>query len=172
MHKWLCCPKGAAFLYARPEMQRRVEPLIVSWGYESEQPSSSRFVDEQEWTGTRDVAAYLAVPEAIKFYEEHHWGDVLARCHALAQSARARITQLTGLAPLSPDSADWYMQMVTVPLPPCDHARLKAWLYDEFRIEVPIINWQDQPYVRVSIQAYNTQDDVERLIEALAKFAR
>ena len=90
-------------------------------------------------------------------------------CHALAQQARARITALTGLPPLSPDSPEWYMQMVTVPLPPCDAKQLKTHLWDDFKIEVPIIVWRDQPYIRVSIQAYNTAEDVDRLMEALGK---
>ena len=168
-HKWLCAPKGSAFLYARRDVQHLVEPLVVSWGYESEKPSASRFVDEQEWTGTRDIAAYLTVPEAIRFCEENHWDEVRLRCHALAQSTREGITAFTGLPPLSPDSTDWYMQMVTVPLPPCDATQLKARLYDEFRIEVPIVGWHGKPYIRVSIQAYNSRGDVEKLIEALQK---
>jgi isopenicillin-N epimerase len=168
-HKWLCAPKGSAFLYARRDAQHLVEPLVVSWGYESEQSSASRFVDEQEWTGTRDIAAYLTVPEAIRFCEEHYWNAIRAQCHTLAQHARERITAFTGLPPLSPDLTDWYMQMVTVPLPPCDAAQLKTRLYDEFRIEVPIVVWRDQPHIRVSIQAYNSSGDVEKLIEALRK---
>ena len=70
LHKWLMSPKGSAFLYARKEMQHLVEPLVVSWGWEAEKPGPSRFVDEQEWTGTRDIAAFLSVPAAIQFQRE------------------------------------------------------------------------------------------------------
>ena len=141
----------------------------MSWGYEAEQPSASRFIDEHEWTGTHDPAAYLTVPAAIKFCEEHHWDEVRAQCHTLVQQVRERITELTGLPPISPDSADWYMQMVALPLPPCDPVRLKTRLYDEFKVEVPMVVWQGKPYIRVSIQAYNTQDDVDRLLDGLAQ---
>src|SRR6185436_19909263 len=75
-HKWLCAPKGSAFLYVRPEVQALVEPLVVSWGWESLAPGPSRFVDEQEWAGTRDIAAYLATPDAIRFMADHHWDEV------------------------------------------------------------------------------------------------
>ncbi len=169
LHKWLCCPKGAAFLHVRRERQALVEPLVVSWGYASAQPSASRFVDEQEWTGTRDIAAYLATPRAIQFFEEQDWDAVRAQCHTLAQYARARITALTGLPPLAPDSAAWYSQMIALPLPPCDPAQLKLRLLDEFHIEVPIVVWRARPHIRISIQAYNTQQDVERLIDALTQ---
>ncbi|MBI5651771.1 MAG: aminotransferase class V-fold PLP-dependent enzyme, partial [Chloroflexi bacterium] len=126
LHKWMCCPKGSAFLYVRPEMQNLVEPLVVSWGYASEKPSPSRFIDEQEWTGTRDIAAYLATPEAISFYKNHHWDQVRAQCHMLAQYTREQIAALGNLTPLSPDSMEWYMQMVTMPLPQCNAEQLKA----------------------------------------------
>lgn len=172
LHKWLCCPKGSAFLFARREMQHLIEPLVVSWGYEAEKPGASRFIDEQEWTGTRDIAAYLTTPEAIRFFEEHAWAHVRAECHRLAQYTREQITALTKLAPLSPDSIDWYSQMFSVPLPPCNAAELKTQLYDNYRIEVPIVVWHNRPLIRVSIQAYNTLDDVERLVRALAQLLR
>ncbi len=168
-HKWLCAPKGAAFLYVRRDAQPLIEPLIVSWGYAAEKPRTSRFVDEQEWTGTRDLSAYLSVPAAIEFQKEHHWDQVRQNCHALARVARERITALTGLAPLSPDAPEWYAQMITLPLPPCDAAQIKTRLLDEFHIEVPVLVWQGRPFLRVSIQAYNTSSDVERLVDALAR---
>ncbi len=166
-HKWLCAPKGAAFLYARPEVQSLVEPLVVSWGYQADPPGASRFIDEQEWTGTRDPSAWLAVPEAIRFVEGHAWDSVRAGCHALARYARERITALTGLPPISPDSMDWYVQMVTLPLPPCDPVQFKRRLLDEFHIEIPLIVWQERPFIRVSVQAYNTLEDIDRLVDAL-----
>jgi isopenicillin-N epimerase len=124
-------------------------------------------VDEQEWTGTRDIAAWLTTPKAIEFFEMYNWEQVRAQCHTLARYAREQITALTGLPPISPDSTDWYMQMVTLPLPPCDAAQLKSRLYDEFRVEVPIVVWHDRPYIRVSIQAYNTLEEVENFVLAL-----
>ena len=169
LHKWLCCPKGSAFLYARREMQSLVEPLVVSWGYETEFPGTSRFIDEQEWTGTLDIAAYLSTPRAIAFYAEHNWDQIRWQCHALAQYARAQISNWTGSPPLCPDSPAWYMQMFAAPLPACDPAQVKQQLYDRFRVEVPLVVWQTQPYVRVSIQAYNTLEDVDRLLDALKK---
>ncbi|MBI5880461.1 MAG: aminotransferase class V-fold PLP-dependent enzyme [Chloroflexi bacterium] len=169
LHKWANCPKGSAFLYARPDRQSLIEPLVVSWGYESERPGPSRFVDEQEWTGTRDPAAYLAVPDGLRFLAEHDWDNMRLRCHELAREARIRIGALTSLPPIAPDATDWYMQMFSAPLPPCDTAALKTRLYDEFGVEAPIVTWQGKPFVRVSIQAYNTPTDVDRLLDGLAR---
>jgi len=166
-HKWMCAPKGSAFLYAREGAQPMVEPLVVSWGWQSDTPGPSRFIDEQEWQGTRDIAGYLTVPSAIAFLEDHDWPRVQRDCHELARTARNAITELTGLEPISPDSPEWYAQMVTVPLPPCDAQALEQRLYDEFAVEVPIITWSDRQFIRVSIQGYNRQEDVDYLIEAL-----
>jgi isopenicillin-N epimerase len=121
--KWMNSPKGAGFLYARPEVQSLLEPLVVSWGWESETPGDSPFIDHHEWQGTRDIAAFLSVPAAIEFMRAHDWDRVRIECHALAREFRQRITELTGLPPLSPDSAEWYAQMVTVPLPMADWLR-------------------------------------------------
>jgi isopenicillin-N epimerase len=169
----LCAPKGSGFLYARRERQELVEPLVVSWGWNRDIQTSevSRFVDEQEWQGTRDVAAFLAVPAAIEFQSEHDWPHVRAECHVLLREARRRIEEsvqgASHLQPLCPDSAEWYAQMAALPLPPCDAEELQRRLYGEYRIEVPVLTWHDQPFVRVSIQGYNTAEDVEALVHAL-----
>lgn len=166
-HKWLNAPKGAAFLYARREVQHLVEPLVVSWGWESEKPGSSRFIDEQEWQGTRDIAAFLSVPAAIKFMQEHNWPGVQRECHELLCNARERITALTGLAPLTPNDPAWFAQMATFPLPPLDPDALKRRLYEDYSIEAPIITWNNLRFIRVSIQAYNTRADVDALVAAI-----
>jgi len=109
------------------------------------------------------------VPEAIRFVQSHDWETVRAQCRALALEARARIGALTGLPPMCSDSDDWTAQMVAMPLPPCDSVSLKARLYDEFGVEVPITVWEGKPFVRASLQAYNTLEDVERLVNGLAR---
>lgn len=168
-HKWLCAPKGAGYLYARPEVQPLVQPLVVSWGWQSDTPGASRFVDYLEWQGTDDVSAYLTVPAAIEFQQAHDWPEVRTRCHTLVRLARRRIEELTGLPSICPDERTWFTQMATLRLPPCDTAQLQARLWNEDRIEVPVITWNGEPFIRVSIQAYNTEDDVLRLVAALAR---
>jgi len=167
-HKWLCAPKGSGFLFARPEHQGSMDPLIISWGYEADNPGASRFLDHFERTGTNDPAAYLSVPAAIAFQREHDWPRVRAACHLLAGEARARILALTGLPPLAPDSTEWWQQMCALPLPSLDAQRLKDRLWDDYQVEIPVSSRQNRTLVRVSIQAYNDQEDVNRLVEALA----
>jgi isopenicillin-N epimerase len=166
-HKWLCAPKGSAFLFARPECQPLIEPLVVSWGWQSDRPGPSPFIDVFEWLGTDDPAAYLSVPAAIDFQTRFNWPQVRAACHELARQARAEIQQLSRLPHLCPDTEAWWGQMFIVPLPPCDPQLVGRRLWEEFGVEVPVLEWQERPYIRVSIQAYNHPRDVDRLLTAL-----
>ena len=168
LHKWLCAPKGAGFLYARPEVQYLLKPLVVSWGYESETPSGSTFIDHHEWWGTRDVAAFLTVPMAIQFQQEHDWGKVRGACHQLAVETWRRINDLTGLAPLHRSAENWFAQMIVSPLPAdTDIVEMKRRLYDEYRIEIPLIDWRGNKLIRLSVQGYNSKHEMDKLLVAL-----
>jgi isopenicillin-N epimerase len=170
LHKWLCAPKGAGFLYARPEVQPLLKPLVVSWGYESETPGSSKFVDHHEWWGTRDLSTFLSVPDAIEFQRAHHWDKVRAACHLLARETEQRIRGLTGTPSLYPDDS-WFAQLVAAPLPDStDVQKLKAWLVEVQHIEVPIIDWQNRRFVRISVQGYNSRRDLDALVHALLRW--
>ncbi len=163
-HKWLCAPKGTAFLYVREEVQPLLDPLVISWGY----VPSSDFAFQNQWQGTRDIAAYLSVPAAIEYHRANDWDAVRARCHALAKETRARLVQILGTQALTPDDDNWYQQMIALPLPPIkDPLVFKRRLYDEFRVEIPISSRGTQHYIRASYQAYNTPDDMERLLAAV-----
>jgi isopenicillin-N epimerase len=169
-HKWMLCPKGAGFLYARPEAQRLVEPLIVSWGYHAtpESTRGSQFQDYLGWTGTKDPAAYLSVPAAIQFMQVQHWEQVRQACHTLLRSAIERICALVQMEPYYPLDSDLFHQMGIAPLPVnTDIAALKTRLYDEQRVEVPLIEWNGRKFVRISVQGYNTPQDLEALYTGL-----
>ena len=180
-HKWLCAPKGSAFLHVRPEHHATIESTIVSWGWVEGNElwrEGRPFVSRNQWQGTRDLAAFLTVPAAIDYQAAHHWDEVRARCHALAEEARVRISELTGVDPIVPATTlnagdkPWFAQMIAAPLPPVDGRALKRRLYDDYRIEVPITNWPDLPLIRVSFQGYNSEDDLDRLIDALGELLR
>jgi isopenicillin-N epimerase len=166
-HKWLCAPKGSAFLWVRPELQSSIEALSVGWGFGED----SSFLTRNERQGTRDPAAYLAVPDAIAWQAEHGWDEQRARCHGLALAARERLAELTGLEPLAPP--ELLGQMIAAPLPAgLDADALKARLYDEFRIEIPVLTRGDERFLRASFQGYNDESDLEALVAALELLLR
>jgi isopenicillin-N epimerase len=169
-HKWMLCPKGCGFLYARPEVQHMIQPLIVSRAYEPENAAlgSHPMLDYFAWTGTRDPSAFLTIPTAIDFMEKHHWSKVREQCHALLRQALERICSLTGLPPAYPPDSEFYVQMAIAPLTPVkDPTILNKRLLEEFHIVMPIIPWQDRLFARISVQGYVTQFDIDTLIKAL-----
>ena len=170
-HKWMLGPKGAAFIHVRRELQHIIEPLIVSWGFNTtpETTTGSRFIDLLQWTGTKDPAAALAVPTAIQFMKEHCWEEVRIECHNLLRTAIERVCDLADLPPLYPLDSNFYGQMGIAPLPHCNVALLKSRLYDDFKVEVPLTQWGDRQFIRISIQGYNTNEDVDALVDALNK---
>jgi isopenicillin-N epimerase len=166
-HKWLCAPKGSAFLYARPEVQDQLEPLVVSWGWEPEKPGASPFIDQQEWQGTRDLAAFLAVPAAIEFQRKNDWQTVRQRCGNLAQDLQARLHEGLGLKPLTNYESPDPVQMFSMELPECDPERLQRELLERFRIEIVARRWSGLNLLRTSVQAYNDEKDLTALVTAL-----
>ena len=174
-HKWMMSPKGSAFLYARPEVQGMLDPLVIShgWTADSKQPGAkgafgnSPFIDEIEIQGTRDPAPWLTVTAAIDYRRDNDWTSVQAHCQALAQDTARCLGELTGLAPISaPEFCA--PQMVAMPIPECDVDQLKLDLYDKYSIEIPVFKWQDICICRLSVQGYNSKTQMDLLIEALS----
>lgn len=167
-HKWMCAPKGSAFLYARRDLQPRLDPLVVSWGYgEPGYDTGIPFINQHEKQGTQEVSAYLSVADSIQFMEDHDWSSVQKRCRELAVHTRNRICELTGLGPICPDSPDWFNQFFTAELPITDALGFKDALYGDFKVQAPIIEWGGKVYIRVSFQAYNSTADADQLMLAL-----
>lgn len=154
-HKWLCAPKGSGFLWARPEHHGWIAPLVVSWGYRED----ADFGERHGWQGTRDPAAYLAVPKAI----EVHARLDLGRMRALAEVAEARLGGL-GHSRVPGAPAPF---MRAFELPSGDPEELARQLFEEHRVEVPVYEWDGRRILRVSIGPYNDEGDLDRLERAL-----
>jgi isopenicillin-N epimerase len=174
-HKWLCAPKGAGFLHARPEWHATLNAPVISWGYAQNTGGHSGFdaylgrtllERRMQWQGTRDISAWLSVPAALDFQARHGWSAVRRACHQLAAQAQQVLLQRYGLVPLAQE-ADW-AQMVAIPVPKQDPDRLRRRLLEESQIEIPVTSHGGQVFVRLSIQGYNTPADVDRLLEAPA----
>ena len=154
-HKWLCAPKGCGFLWARPEHQDWIEPLVISWGYHD----AADFGERHGWQGTRDPAACLAVPKAI---EVHARFDP-AHAKALADAAEKTLATY-GLRPLR-GARSPFMRALTVRTN--DPERMWRRLYDEHRVVVPVYAWEGTALLRFSVGPYNDAPDVERLVDAV-----
>jgi isopenicillin-N epimerase len=199
LHKWVCAPKGAAFLHARRDRQTGLRPNTISHGANAAidpGTGATRFRAEFDWQGTLDPTPWLAVPDALAFVEgcdDGGWPAVMARNRELALQARASLTSVLELDPATPAPATMLGAMVALPLPasgplasagagssPLDTDPLQQTLLDTVGIEVPIYPWPvpaaeppggSRRVIRVSAALHNGPDDVDRLATALRAMA-
>jgi isopenicillin-N epimerase len=170
-HKWMMTAKGCSFLYVKPEFQPLFDPLVVSWGYESAAPSSSRFLDYHQMQGTRDFSAFLTVPKAIEFMKTNDWQRVAADCRKIARDNYPRFCGLLGSEPLCPLSDDFLGQMCSIPVRTTSPEALQRHLFEAYNIEVPVMRQEERIFLRYSIQGYNSQEDLDRLFNAIQEIA-
>ncbi len=167
LHKWMLAPKGSTFLYVRKELQDSLDPLVVSWGYESLAPSDSQFLDYHEYQGTNDFSQYLCTPKVVEFLEKNNWVDVSKRCKQIVFDNYKRFCDLLGTQPICPLNDEFLGQMASIPVKIDKPAELKSLLYDKYKIQVPVMPLNENIYVRYSINAYNSQEDLDKLYDAL-----
>jgi isopenicillin-N epimerase len=179
-HKWLCAPKGSAFLWVRRDRQADIHPLTISHGATGVRPGRSRFRLEFDWTGTQDPTAWLTVPRAIDYLGgllPGGWPALMARNRALALEARRLLCDATGASSPCPDQMIGSLASVRLPDSPTMESGwrvrdpLQGRLFDGWGIEVPIMRWPAPPrrLLRISAALYNTPDQYARLADALGK---
>ncbi|WLD11037.1 aminotransferase class V-fold PLP-dependent enzyme [Planctellipticum variicoloris] len=174
LHKWVSAPFGSGFLYVARKRQSQLRLPLVSWG-RSLGGRDECWQDEFQWMGTRDPAAVLAVPAAIRFLQAAGLDRFRAYGHDLARYARGRLEAWSGCRGLVPDEPGWYGTMVTVPLRRSEPQRskpnafdpLQRALWEQHRIEVPVMDWRNRRHLRVSCHLYNTRAEIDRLVTAL-----
>ena len=173
-HKWLCAPKGAAFLYVRRDKQLEIRPLTISHGTNSPRTDKTCFQLEFDWTGTDDPTAYMCVPEAIAFMGSllpGGWRELMQQNHQLVLQGRRLLCQALEVQPPCPEEMIGSMAVVPLPttLENCDFMSIHDELFDKFGIQVPMIPWQEKPrlLVRISAQIYNALEQYEYLAKVL-----
>ena len=166
-HKWMLTPKGSSFLYVKREYQHWFDPLVISWGYDNANPSESQFIDYHQLQGTRDFAAFLTIPKALEFRKKLDWESVSATARQMAQSNYEQFAQAAKGEMLCPVVDDFLAQMCSVKISCPDFAKLGAMLYKQYQIEIPVFEHHAEIYIRYSFQGYNTQQELDKLFNAL-----
>ena len=177
-HKWLCAPFGSGFLFVNPRRQGKVKPALVSWGgsIAGRQPS---WKDESLWLGTRNPAAFLATAAAVDFFQPEMITQFREHSRSLLDEAVTQISTLTGLPAIEAGEDSRCPSMISLKLPktgteseqsptkPAQRDPLQDQLQDRYRIEIPVVHWQEHRLLRVSAHLYNSAAHYERLVEAL-----
>jgi isopenicillin-N epimerase len=166
-HKWMMAPKGCSFLFAKKSFQDSLDPIVISWGYKSDNPTGSLFFDHHQFNGTRDFSAYLTVPMAIQYMRNHEWERVSRSCRRLVHQYAMEFCDLTGGQSLAPIQDEFHGQMFAIPIRSSDPAALQRRLFEHHRIEIPVTRQGDRSFVRYSIQAFNGSADLDALHQAL-----
>jgi isopenicillin-N epimerase len=173
-HKWMLTPKGCSFLYVKKELQNLFDPLIISWGYEAEFPSHSQFLDYHEYQGTRDSSAFITVPKALEFLAENNWTEVKKNCRKLIQESYVEMCDFLNTKPICKVSDEFLGQMCSIPIKTPDVIKLKSVLYNDYKIQIPVMNTildfegnSNQQFIRISAQVYIAKNDIQILKNAL-----
>lgn len=167
LHKWMLSPKGSSFLYVKKEFQNDIDPLVVSWGYDNAVISESQFLDYHEYQGTRDISAFLCTPKVVDFLEENNWKQISATCKTIVRENYQRFCDLLNAKPLCPISEEFLGQMASIQIQTEEPVKLKELLFEKYKIEIPVMPLNGKVYLRYSINAYNSQEDLDILYKAL-----
>ena len=167
-HKWMMTPKGSSFLYVSKECQPMCDPLVISWGYQSVKPSNSQFLDYHQTQGTRDFSGFLSIPAAIQFMKENNWWQVASHCREITQSNADRFCELLHAEPICTNKADFIYQLCSTRINTKEPETLQKLLFDKYKIEIPVMPQDGNIYVRYSINAFNSQKDLDILYDALS----
>ena len=178
LHKWVCAPKGSAFLWVRADKRRTVRPVAISHGANSPRPDRSRYHLEFDWTGTSDPTPMLCVPDALRFIASlvpGGWPAVMERNRELALRARDILAAALRVEHAVGDRFVGSMAALQLPdgsaeRPPALYGDpLQDTLLFDHQIEVPVVPWPEPPsrLLRISAQLYNTEAEYRRLASVL-----
>jgi len=181
-HKWLLAPTGTGFLYLGAGNEDRLVPPHVSWGYRAPGSGLSDVRDEfgstprlrlLECEGTRDICPWLALPQAIDFQATLGYDRIRARVGELASYIRYRLSGWRGLLLETPEHPELHGATTAFRLPEgTSAAELRRGLWEQFRVEVSVIQRPDRLTIRVSPHFYNTENELRRLAAALGVLLR
>lgn len=178
-HKWLCAPKGSAFLHVRNDHQLKIHPLVISHGMTFPLGETTRFRHEFDWTGTRDISAFCSIPATIEYLPtliQGGWNAIMQHNHDLAMAGRTILCERLGIEAPCPESMITCIATLRLPagggggIPLHEPDPLHKVLQEKYNIQVPVWSWHSPEgrYFRISAQLYNHIDEYHYLAEALA----
>jgi cysteine desulfurase / selenocysteine lyase len=178
-HK-MCGPTGIGVLYGKKHLLENMEP--VEFGGEM-----IDFVGlyESTWKelpwkfegGTPIIAGAIGLGAAIDFLQEIGLDKILEHEHKLAAYTLEKMSTIEGLTIYGPKEADKRAGVVTFNLSDV-HPHDVATVLDAEGIAVraghhcaqPLMKWLDvSATARASFYLYNTEEDIDKLVEGLAK---
>ena len=181
-HKWMCTPKGVSYLYVTKSFQKFIEPLVISWGWQDKLFTESEFINWHQWQGTNDFSSYLTVPVALDFFEKNNWDIVRSKCKNLILKTKDTFDDSNTVCYPTTNNENYLGQMLSfmvnqnsslvqnIKKNPTKILYYQAQIFEKSNIHITIIFWNNKVFVRISIQAYNSSNDVDSMFEMLDLF--
>ncbi len=172
-HKWMLSPKGVSFLYVKKELQSQIKPLIISWGYNNEFIEQTKFQDEHLWQGTNDISKYLTIPKTIEFREKYHWKEISLICKKQIIEFGLVIKNEFNFRPLCNLDSEFLGQMLSFDLDLLISKLKKIKnILREHNIVIPVFEWENKLIMRISLNGYNSEKDIQKLLLTLKKIIK
>ena len=182
-HKWMCSPKGVSFLYVNKNYQKNIEPLVISWGWKDKSFSKeSEFINWHQWQGTNDLSSYLTIPVILDFFKKNNWNKVSLDCKKLILETKNHFHDLNSKCIPTSNNSKHLGQMLSFKVNQDSNLikvlkndftkipEIQKIIFNQSKIYMPIIIWNDEIFMRVSIQAYNSKKDIESMFIMLDHF--
>ncbi len=178
-HKWICAPKGSAFLYVRPDRQESTIPPVISNYFRQGETANEKLHNSFDWSGTMDYTSHACVGKTIEYLRNNvdgGWNEIMKRNHELAVTGRNIIVKKLHLNQYLSDELIGSMSTIkldltTVKDPSTGLDVIQMKLLDEYKIEALITTLfpTNERILRISAALYNNENDYEQLAEALKK---
>jgi isopenicillin-N epimerase len=177
-HKWICSPKGSAFIYVAPQHQQLVHPLVISHYNDMAEGTAAHWSNQFMWDGTHDYTPYIAVKDALAYMPtliNGGWDAVKKHNHQLVWQAANKIANALQVPLPAPENM--VGSICNIPMPdgvaPAlkfhSNVELKNTLFHKYQIEVPVFLFPAAPqqWLRISTQLYNSMEQYDYLLDCL-----
>jgi isopenicillin-N epimerase len=104
--------------------------------------------------------------------QDYNWLEVSKKCRAIVLDNAASFYTLLGTKPISPLTNEWVGQMISIPIHTKEPEVLQRKLFTAYNIEIPIMRQGEDIYMRYSINAFNTLENLEALRNALIEIIK
>ena len=175
--KWVLGYEGVGALYIRRELIEQVHPAHtggrgVTQEGEPGEPGSYRLNSssmDKFLGGSGSVPLQAAFVEAARFIEGVGVAEIEARTVSLAARFKAQLAEIPAVSVLSPmnDAASAGLVSFAVAGQSADSAVARIW--QDHRIVVRQVHYPES--IRASLHFFNTEEEVDRLTQAVAELA-
>lgn len=171
-HKWLFGPKGTGVIYMKPSIIKKLSPVFVGAYSDSKFDLQSLTLEYQldaqrtEY-GTRNASIVQGIGAAIDFIQSIGMEKVASRSNELSKRFRDGLEDNAKFEVLTPIDSKYSAAILTFRIKEKDNAAIVQKLRNEHSIVLRYIYENDLNAIRVSFAVFNTEEEVDQLVDLL-----